>query len=172
MSKIKEQFKKLTELAKKYGYEIKHTHALEIISQLELGVNRHVALKEEATPNREATKQWLKFCLDGAPKALKLPFFEAYVLEIGLGSIGDGVEFIVTPSFGDAMERMGELAFSMSHLRILTAEDLNIKVSKFSEEELAEGVEPVQKTILEWIMEKHENTKEKYFTVFSELDDY
>ena len=47
MSKLKNQAKKLSQISKKYGYNIKHTHALEIISQLEGDSNRHVKLIKE-----------------------------------------------------------------------------------------------------------------------------
>ena len=40
---IKEQSKKLKELSKKYGYSIKHGHALEIISQLNNRSNWHIS---------------------------------------------------------------------------------------------------------------------------------
>lgn len=47
MSELKDKAKQLKDISKKYGYEMKYTHALEIVSQLELNVNRHVALKNE-----------------------------------------------------------------------------------------------------------------------------
>ena len=40
MSSVKENAKKLKDQAKKYGYEIKHTHALELVSQLLKNNNR------------------------------------------------------------------------------------------------------------------------------------
>ena len=46
MSRLKNQAKKLSQISKKYGYNIKHTHALEIISQLEGDSNRHVKLSK------------------------------------------------------------------------------------------------------------------------------
>lgn len=50
---IKAQSKKLTECAKNYGYDIKHSHALEIISKINNDTNWHVSSK--VNPNKIET---------------------------------------------------------------------------------------------------------------------
>ena len=164
-SQIKKQAKLLTEQAKKYGYEIKHTHALELVSQLLTNTNRHAALKNEAEYVPLIVAEPHLFKLGNFPHTIDIPFFQAYVLEFNCGD--ENVDFVVTDSLRTAFELMGESCLQLDHLRIMKPEELDLKLSSLDEDTGERGEE---KTLMEWIMAKHKACKSQHFTVFNDYD--
>ena len=164
MSNVKIQAKKLKEIAQKYGYTLKHTHALEIVSQFLEGVNRHVALKNDQQ-NFDPFEDFFtipRFQLPGGKEALKLPFgVRKHVIEILF--FDETVDYFVTSSLGEMFEEIqsadtiynAEILFKATAFRVLQEEDLSKQIS-FHNENNPELVD--EKTIKEWIMEKHART--------------
>lgn len=64
---IKRSAKKLKEISQKYGYEIKHCHALEILSQMENNTNWHVSSKESLITDKEEGKLEKPLSITGKP---------------------------------------------------------------------------------------------------------
>lgn len=171
MSEIKDNAKKLCQKAKEFGYDIKHTHALELVSQITRGVNRHVGLKEEKKEeslSKEEMEEMFfygrgedSFRLDKFEKALRIPFFEAHVLMIG-AKHSEEFEIVVSDDLSTALDLLqGEI--DVDWIQVLSPKDLEKEVRQFNEDE---PEKEVVKTIYNWIMDKHNKTGETYFTVF------
>lgn len=167
MSEIKKQAKLLKEKAKEFGYEIKHTHALELISQVTKGVNRHVALKEnlKQKPNR--------FCLDDYEPAIKLPFgVEKHVIEI---KCDDFIHYYITDSFGTMFEEIFDeefkdverLLYNVDSFRVMTKEDLEEEITLMNSD--YENLDEPKK-IIDRIIEKAEKTGLESFSLFTEYE--
>lgn len=167
---IKDNAKNLKIKAQEFGYNIKHTHALELVSQILEGTNRHVALKKEQGQNKNLEEMFFYgrgptvFRLDKYPQALQLPFFKSHVLMVGLEHT-ESFELVVADSLSEAMELLGEAGLSLDYIQVLSPEDLDKEVRSGEEE----GPEQV-KTIRQWIMDKHQTTGDTSFTVFNDYN--
>ncbi len=99
MNDIKKTAKKLKTVSKKFGYDIKHTHALEIVSQVEFGKNRHCILSVKPD-NSEL------------PSELTPKEFQAYHLNSNKNpeiSFGYPIERPNAPSISEKLDLIGSI---------------------------------------------------------------
>ena len=159
---IKESSKKLKTIAKKYGYEIKHTHALEIMSQLNHNVNRHVALKKEINKR-------MIFDLKNQKYALDIPFFKSHVIKLNLKH-SDTFHIYITNSIPNMFEDLldfelnDEIILEIESFELLQEKDLDDKVNWISKNK--NGTTEYTMTIKEAIFEKHKECGLKSFSLF------
>ena len=158
MSKVKDRAAQLKEISKKFGYELKHTHALEIISHLDNNTNRHVALK-----NEKKIVSGLSF--NKQPFGINHPFLQAYVIELKTPH-RESIDFLVTNEPYLGLEDVFDFSESISSLRFLTEEEVNTSMlSLLDEDDAATGP---NKPLLEWITDRAKETKSTTFLVFND----
>lgn len=162
MSELKDKAKNLKEISKKYGYDLKHTHALEIISQLDLNVNRHVALKKE-----KESQSFFGLDFSKAPLSINVPFFEGFVIEIV--ERDESVNFIITDERNLDLELLMEAdILNIKSFRFLTEDEVkkpgfSFRISKDDEEDLLVPF----KTLFDWIMHRAKEEKCGQFLLYS-----
>lgn len=162
MSKTKERAVQLKEISKKFGYELKHTHALEIISHLDNNTNRHVALKNDK--KKALSSMGLNF--DEAPYGVNTPFYQGYVIEVTDRS--EGFNFLVTEEPSLCLETLMEFSENIESLRFMTEEEVSKPGFSFTYEDADEPVP--YKTLLEWINKRAKETREGTFLVVTNED--
>lgn len=167
MSELKKQAKLLKEKAKGFGYEIKHTHALELISQINHGVNRHASL------NKEKYSENNFFALANDP-AIKLPFgVEKHVIELFDGEL---FQYYVTSNLGLMFEEiyndeiieiieLSEFLYNIESFKVLSKKDLEKKITQvnFYGESLSNP-----RKLFDLILEKAKKTGLENFSLFTE----
>lgn len=165
MSEIKDQAKKLKEMAKKYGYELKHTHALEIISQLEFGTNRHVALKNEKPNPLEINFHDLKnsFEFEVRVNSTLTEMVSGYVIE--LIDHNELVYFLVATDPCLDLEFLSkECGSQIQSLRVLSEKEVSKSGFEFEfyDEDSDEEKKVPYNSLLEWIKADFKKNHEEF----------
>ena len=173
MSKIKDSAKKLAEQAKKYGYEIKHTHALELVSQILDGTNRHVSLKNEKEVSEEmffyghGKNSWR---MDKYERGFNVPFFSSHVFMVGFKG-SELFDIIVADDMSTFFEILGEEALELEWIQVLSEKDMKKEIIHFKEDsEIEEDSEFEKKTIFNSILDYHKVTGELSFSLFRDYE--
>lgn len=150
---IKDNAKKLKTLSKKYGYDIKHSHALEIISILDNKANWHVAGLE----NPDIIKTGLKSLDEDLGGGLQKGTLTSIV-----GGTNSGKTLTCLSLVSNSIRQKKKVlifnleAHSKEYYKKCILSNLsNIKLSKILKGDLTDGEKSILKTINEKILNKY-----------------